>query len=284
MAFSCHPPQSSYIGTLAANSATYLNGNTASDLNTYADNKAANAYSNAASYADAKAANAYSNAASYADTAANTAYSNAASYADAKAANAYSNAMADTLSRSGTYTGNNTFNGATTTIANNVVLGSNSSHIVSINGVVNTALVPAANATYDLGSSNARWKDLYLSGTTLYLGGTTLSDSSGALSTANIVATTLLKTQDLLVEGNTTFGNNVSDVVSYVARVNTAINPAANITYDLGTNSLRWNNIHGQNVHSTVGYFDNNVYVGGDIIVTGNLVTTNVQSVIISDP
>jgi hypothetical protein len=42
---------SSNVATLAANSATYLNGNTASDLNTYADNKAANAYSNATSFA-----------------------------------------------------------------------------------------------------------------------------------------------------------------------------------------------------------------------------------------
>ena len=45
---------SAYIGTLAANSATYLGGNTASDLRTYSDNKAANAYSNAVSYVDGK--------------------------------------------------------------------------------------------------------------------------------------------------------------------------------------------------------------------------------------
>jgi hypothetical protein len=41
---------SAYIGTLASNSATYLGGNTASDLNTYADNKASNAYTNAIAY------------------------------------------------------------------------------------------------------------------------------------------------------------------------------------------------------------------------------------------
>lgn len=45
---------SAYIGTLAANSATYLGGNTASDLQTYSDNKSANAYSNAVSYVDGK--------------------------------------------------------------------------------------------------------------------------------------------------------------------------------------------------------------------------------------
>lgn len=229
----------SYIATIAANNASYVGGNTASDLNTYADNKAANAYSNA---------------------------------------------MADTLSRNGTYTGNNVFNGTSTSFANNIVLGSNSSHVVSINGVVNTSIIPASNTTYDLGSSNSRWKDLYLSGTTIYLGTLTLSDNSGSLSTSNIVASSTIKTQDLNVEGNTVLGNNVSDVVSFTARVNTDITPSANVTYNLGTNNLRWNDFHAQNVHSTTGYFDGTVYVGGDILVTGNLVTQNVSSVIVSDP
>ena len=41
-------------------------------------------------------------------------------------------------------------------------------------------LIPSANITYDLGSATYRWKDLYLSGTTIDLGGTKISkDSSG---------------------------------------------------------------------------------------------------------
>jgi hypothetical protein len=95
-----------------------VGGNTASNLNTYADNKAANAYSNAVSYADgriidsvtntsiayAASANSVKNAydraidantrAASAQTEASSAYTNAASYADAKASNAYSNAVA----------------------------------------------------------------------------------------------------------------------------------------------------------------------------------------------
>jgi len=42
---------STYIGTLSANSATYLGGNTASDLRSYSDTVAGTAYSNATSYA-----------------------------------------------------------------------------------------------------------------------------------------------------------------------------------------------------------------------------------------
>ena len=75
----------------SVNAAT-VGGNTASDLRTYTDNKAANAYSNAIAYSG-NAAQAYSNATSYADTKAATAYSNATAYADTKSATAYTNAV-----------------------------------------------------------------------------------------------------------------------------------------------------------------------------------------------
>lgn len=54
-----------YSGT--ANNASYLQGNTVSDIRLYTDNKAANAYSNAIAYADTKSLTAYSNAVSYAN-------------------------------------------------------------------------------------------------------------------------------------------------------------------------------------------------------------------------
>ena len=44
-------------------------------------------------------------------------------------------------------------------------------------------LIPSANVTYDLGTSEKRWRDLYLSGTTINLGTTTISAnaSTGSL-------------------------------------------------------------------------------------------------------
>jgi hypothetical protein len=46
---------------------------------------------------------------------------------------------------------------------------------------VNTIL-PAADSAYDLGSASKKWKDLYLSGSTIYIGGQTISiDGSGNL-------------------------------------------------------------------------------------------------------
>ena len=213
-------------GTLTANNfsgngalvtsvnAAAVGGNTASTLRTYSDtvagtaysnavstaatdatNKAANAYSNATSYADTAAGTAYSNATSYADTAAGTAYSNAVSTAatDAtgKAANAYSNAMSDTLSRNGTYTGNNTLAGTTTTVSSNLVLS--------------------------------------------------------GLASSNVI-------------------------------------PSANLTYHLGNTTNRWVQVHAGNGHFVTGTFDDDVQIAGNLTVTGNVTTTNVNDLIVGDP
>lgn len=84
--------------------------------------------------------------------------------------------------------------------------------------------------------------------------------------------------------GNVVIGNNVVDNISFLGRANTNFNPAANTTYDIGASGQRWNYIYAANVHSTRGYIEGNLEVGGDLIITGNLVTTNVSSVIVSDP
>jgi hypothetical protein len=68
--------------------------------------------------------------------------------------------------------------------ANNVVLYNqnlNTSNSVSFAGLTVTGnttvqdVIPSANITYDLGSSTARFRDLYLSGNTIYLGAVTLT-------------------------------------------------------------------------------------------------------------
>ena len=46
---------------------------------------------------------------------------------------------------------------------------------------VNTNIVPTADETYDLGSSTNKWRDLYLSGSTINLGTIQLTDNSGKL-------------------------------------------------------------------------------------------------------
>lgn len=91
-------------------------------------------------------------------------------------------------------------------------------------------------------------------------------------------------TGKLSTTGNVVIGDSFADILTITAAVNTNIIPVANLTYSIGNNTLRWNEVHAGNVHGVEGHFDSSVYVGGDIFVTGNLVTTNVQSVIISDP
>lgn len=171
---------------------------------------------------------------------------------------------------------NVTFNDIT--INGNTIIGSNSSDVVSVNGRINTALVPAANVTYDLGTSAMRWKDLYLSGSTLVLGNVTISDATGTLSTNSAAIS-----ENLTVSGNAVLGSNSSDIVSINGVVNTAITPSANVTYDLGTNTSRWREIHAANVHSVDGYFDGNLQVSGNLVVLGDALTVNVATLAVED-
>ena len=84
--------------------------------------------------------------------------------------------------------------------------------------------------------------------------------------------------------GNVALGNNIIDNISFLGRANTNFNPAANVTYDIGASGQRWNYVWAANVHATRGYVEGNLEVGGDLLISGNLITTNVSSVIVSDP
>jgi hypothetical protein len=110
------------------------------------------------------------------------------------------------------------------------------------------------------------------------------ANSSGVFIGQPVGTTDAVQFQDLNVTGNTTIGSNFQDVVDVNARIGSDLTPNANNQYYLGTNDLRWLAVHAANVHSEQGYFSGSVSVGGDLIVTGNVVTQNVSSVQISDP
>ncbi len=73
-------------------------------------------------------------------------------------------------------------------------------------------VIPNANITYDLGSSEARFKDLWLSNSTIYLGEASISAQGGNVSFGNAeiqlsnVSTKLNVTNDLFVGGNVGIG------------------------------------------------------------------------------
>jgi hypothetical protein len=71
-----------------------------------------------------------------------------------------------------------------------------------ISGNVQGNLIPSANVTYDLGNSTYRWKDLYLSGTSIILGDQTLTANAGGISLSNTAFMA-----NLVVSGNANVGN-----------------------------------------------------------------------------
>ncbi len=56
---------------------------------------------------------------------------------------------------------------------------------LAISGNISSNLLPAANITYDLGSASQRWKDLWLSNTTIHIGNAQISANSTAVTITN---------------------------------------------------------------------------------------------------
>ena len=264
---------SANVATLTANAAGYLNSKTESNLNVNSASSAAAA--NNASYLGGTAASGYqttaglsanvatlaANSATYLDG--NTA-SDLRTYSETTAGNAYTWAMANTLSRNGSYTGNNTLGGTNTIISSNL----------SITGSILADIVPTGNGTINLGSALNRFGTIYLAGSTISLGNTTLSDNAtGGLTVgdANITGT-------FTSSGNTKLGDATSDVISFGGRVNTAIVPSANITYNLGTIDLRYDKVFSSNVVSEYANIGKDLTVSGNLYVTGTVAYINTTS------
>lgn len=109
-------------------------------------------------------------------------------------------------------------------------------------------LLPSDNIAYDLGSSNKRWKDLYLSGNTIYIGNSTISGADGNLTLTNASG------GKFVVTGN----SSVSTIEN--GNSNISINSNANIT--LSVNGV-----------SNVAVFSSDT-----VNVTGNVVATGVKT------
>jgi hypothetical protein len=92
-----------------------------------------------------------------------------------------------TVSVTGNVQGANV-NGTTVSATGNVIGGNvtttglTKTDTFSVTGNVIGNLLPSANITYDLGSSTQRWRDLWLSGTTIQLGAASISASGDSVS------------------------------------------------------------------------------------------------------
>ena len=75
-----------------------------------------------------------------------------------------------------TVAGNATIKSAT---GGNIYLGDSNEDNIVFSGDINSHLIPNTTETFDLGSLDKRWRDIYLSGQSIYLGGLILKESNG---------------------------------------------------------------------------------------------------------
>jgi hypothetical protein len=176
-------------------------------------------------------------------------------YSDNKAANAYSNAVS--------------YTDAAILTANAAITGNAATAYSNAAAYADTKAAAAySNAMADTLSRNGSY-----TGNNSFAGTNTVISSNLTVSGAAVY-----------INGNITLGDATSDTINPVARYANNVVPSANVTYDLGTAGLRWNTVYANTVNAISGNFAGNVTIGGDLTVSGNLTTTNVSSVVVSDP
>lgn len=149
--------------------------------------------------------------------------------------------------------------------ANGIIVDAGGVHIDAANGLV-------ANTTgLHVGTGNGVAVD---ADSVRVVAGTGVTVNASGVHIGQAVETT----------SNVTFSNVVTSNLSVTGTVSSNVIPVANLTYHLGNNTNRWAQVHGGNGHFVTGTFDGNVNIGGDLIVTGNVTTVNVNSVVVSDP
>ena len=128
-------------------------------------------------------------------------------------------------------------------IGTNVVLGRDSDDVLIVNSRIASNLIPYGDEIYNLGDSDNKWRDLWLSGNTIHLGsiqiknfngrGLTLLDSDGQTLDLRINAgqvSTLTVDSDMLVDGLTRLLGDL--VVSQNARFDSDVTVKGLATFD----------------------------------------------------
>jgi hypothetical protein len=147
--------------------------------------------------------------------------------------------------------------------------------VVANNGIVSNAAGVFVNANNGLSTNSLGV--FVVAGTGVTVNATGVHIGQAVETTSNVTF------NDLTVNGNTIIGSSSADVVQFNAQVNSNIIPAANITYSLGNNTLRFYEVHAQNTHSENLYVDKDVQISGNLTVSGSLVTINVSTLAVTD-
>jgi hypothetical protein len=181
----------------------------------------------------------------------------------------------------------------------NVVVNSNSNVTISVAGasnvlnVTSTGLIvagnilPSANITYNLGANTARFKDLWLSNSTIYLGNVTLGATATELTVNGATVVTSSGSSTLSLSGNITGGNLLTGgLISATANVTGGnilttgqVSASGNIT---GGNILGGANVNaithtGTTVSVTANVSGGNITTGGQVSATGNITGGNIS-------
>jgi hypothetical protein len=99
-------------------------------------------------------------------------------------------------------------------------------------------IIPASNISYDIGSSNFKWRDLYLSGNTIYLGDTLISADT---SNGTLMVTDKNKKIVDINNLSATITSTSNSIVRYI-NTNTVLGSASQWTTNNGY--INYNNIH----------------------------------------
>jgi len=168
---------------------------------------------------------------------------------------------------------NSTVNISSAGTSNVLIIGSN-----TITAGAN--LIPAANVTYSLGNTTNRWKDLWVSNSSIHMGDVTLATTGNNLTVnGNSVITSSDGGNSVSVTGNITGGNILtSGLISATGNIT-----GPNVAIDRGPDTDNWNNLVNMGTYSvnrsswsgvTGAPVDSTVYVGLLSVLTSGNTTT----------
>jgi len=194
---------------------------------------------------------------------------------------------------------------ANITVTNNANLTNIFSNSITANAItVNGNIIPSANITYNLGSPNFRFKDLWLAGNTIYFGGAnltadganvTINNPGGGSFTisgtspnnANVSFGNIIVSASTTSTSSTTGALVVSGGAGFAGNIFTAGNiiPSSNVSQNLGTTTSWWNLIYGKSVQAQYAdlaenYIADKKYDPGTVVIfggTNEISTTNIS-------
>ena len=151
--------------------------------------------------------------------------------------------------------------------ANNLTANST----LTVTGTVSSNLTPTSNNTYSLGTTDKRWANLYLSGSTLVIGDQTITSNSTGL---NLSGAFFVNGSQIANSTEIVLGANVTLTTSQLSIGNATVNTVITAT--------------GINTDGTLDVlktatFSNNVTINGDLTVNGTQTILNTQTLAVND-